>query len=83
VRTGRRKEERKRMEIKIEKGIPMKKATPRVSDLLKTIGAMEVGDSFAAPESARKRLHYWRSKTGVKLASRSIDADTIRVWRVA
>lgn len=70
------------MEIKIEKGIPIK-GKPRKSSLLTTIAEMEVGDSFAAPESARKRLHYWRARTGVKLTSRTIDAETIRVWRTA
>ena len=44
---------------------------------------MEIGDSFVAPKNAisAAQTHSMRHKE--KFATRTIDADNIRIWRIA
>jgi hypothetical protein len=69
----------------IEKGIPI----PTFGNNAKyPLGAMEIGDSFACPDSEKHRVRcaitqYLRTHGGLKFSTR-LDkaAKTIRVWRV-
>jgi hypothetical protein len=74
------------MELKIEKNVPISdkyKPTPRGA-LILTLGAMDVGDSFLWPKVKRNHLSaYYVRFPGKKFASRSVDEENVRVWRVA
>lgn len=68
-------------EIKIEKGIPIPKA--KSQGISAALRAMNVGDSIVMPAAQRGNLYACAKSVGVRLTLRSIDAGTVRVWRVA
>jgi hypothetical protein len=53
------------------------------SPISKTLVKMKVGDSFAVPSDLRSNVCSSASVHGVKVATRTIDEDTVRVWRTA
>lgn len=69
----------------IEKNVPLPRKCQRA--IKYPLADMEVGDSFVVPLSERQRVtntaHMFAKRNGGKFASRKIDAETARIWRVA
>jgi hypothetical protein len=71
-------------EIKIEKGIPIPpRGTGPKGGVVSLIKALAIGDSFTVSANKRSAITMWQKSAGVRLTSRRVDAETIRVWRVA
>ena len=70
----------------LDKNIPLPEGTrakgPR-SPISKTLVSMKVGESFAVPSDLRSNVCSSANAHGVKVATRTVDADTVRVWRTA
>lgn len=74
------------MDITIEKGIPIPSRTAgrqTTSPLRTILSSMECGDSFLLPKKKTNNLTWAAQKEKVKITFRTINAETIRVWRVA
>lgn len=70
------------MSIELEKGIPVPEKAYAKSGLLQTLKVMEIGDSFVWPKAKRGGLPtYFRQIHNAKFTSRTIDNDSVRVWR--
>lgn len=68
----------------IDKNIPIPRARGGLkSDELKAVQLLEVGDSVVLPKCCKRLLGAWHQRLGVKLTMRTLDAETIRVWRIA
>ena len=70
----------------IDNNIPMpegQRAKGPRSAISKTLVKMEVGDSFAVPSELRSNVCSSANVHGVKVATRAVDNDTVRVWRTA
>lgn len=69
------------MDIKIEKDIPV--PTRKKNELLQSLSAMQVGDSFAVPIAKRSKVLMMAGRLhGLKFISRTLDDTTARIWRV-
>lgn len=64
--------------MQIEKNVTMKQTL----DLGGTLSSLAVGDSFVLEKKYQNRLAIYSRYAGVKVKSKSINADQIRVWRV-
>jgi hypothetical protein len=73
------------MDLKIESGIPMpKQGGSQGNTVQQTLRNLGVGDSFLYPKAKRSSLGSMYVRVpGAKFATRSVDANTIRVWRTA
>lgn len=68
--------------IKIEKNIPIPPVTPgRNPELAKTLGSMEIGDSFAYNTKFKPQVARFAAKTSRKFTVRRIEGGW-RVWRI-
>lgn len=69
-------------QFKIERGIPLPARRNKYP-----FAEMQIGDSFSAPLSEERRLSASAAARGfaigAKFSVRRVDADTVRVWRVA
>ena len=71
-------------EYVIEKNLPMPQRVGKmISNLSKTLRAMEPGDSIIVDQRGRNSAFAIAHNVGIKLASRRIDDTQIRLWRVA
>jgi hypothetical protein len=69
--------------INIEKNIPI---TPRLkvaSELGTAIRSLEVGDSFLIGKKKLSSVSGIAKWAGIKIASRVVDKEQVRVWRTA
>lgn len=69
--------------LKIEKGIPL----PEVrwvsqNPVVIAMRKMKNGDSFLYPITKRPDLPRFARKAGIVIATRTVDAANVRVWRV-
>jgi hypothetical protein len=77
---------RKQVPVCIEKGIPIPLARKpgSLSEITAALREMEVGDSITVPLKERnglgQRLVYERPR---RFITRTIDAVTLRIWRIA
>lgn len=69
------------MQIKIEHGIPMPLCSAD-GHVIKALRQMKVGDSFVYPRNHQASISGIGQRAGVKLVTRKLNDDTIRVWRV-
>jgi hypothetical protein len=69
-------------QIKVEKGIPMPRLHQNIG-LDKALAAMEVGDSFVIGRGHYGSVRSMASMRRMAIRTRTVDADSIRVWRVA
>jgi len=69
------------MNFIIEKGVPVPPV--RKNSLVGTMRTMAINDSLALPINHQRSIHSAARTAGIKCASRKLDEDTIRVWRVA
>ena len=67
-----------KIEVKIEKGIPM--PNQRMS-FVAQVRKMCVGDSFLTDRKRQSSMHQLRLATGFKFATRSVSDRKMRVWR--
>jgi hypothetical protein len=76
----------KTMQYQIEKGVTMPelKVLRRGKKPLRiALEQMEIGDSIAIDRDHVHRAHASAKQAGIKIAVRSMDDGTTRVWRVA
>lgn len=66
-------------EIKIEKGIPIPK--PRHTGMSEVLKRMQVGDSVVVPVTMRPNLNVYADRIRIRVVTRKVDTDHIRVWR--
>jgi hypothetical protein len=69
--------------FKIEKGVELPRARARTGQLSEAFRALAVGDSFVMPKKTRNCVSQYAQRFGIKCETRSVDDQTIRVWRVA
>ena len=69
--------------FQIDSGIPAPALRPRATGLTNVMRQLKVGDSFLVPKSSRSNIGQTAMRCGVKVVTRSVDNDMIRVWRVA
>lgn len=68
--------------IAIDKGVPLPAKNTARGNLMGTLVALEVGDSFLFPKAKRNSLAcYFGRIHGKKFTSRSVDEANVRVWR--
>jgi hypothetical protein len=65
---------------KIESGIPI--PASKEGELKAMMKKMKVGDSFLHPIGKRTNLPQTAKRAGVKLVTRTVDPEHVRVWRV-
>lgn len=70
-------------EIKIESGIPIPDGNSRQRPYPSAMCQMNVGDSFTAPRTLQVQMPAYAKTAKVKIKTRKIDDQTIRVWRTA
>lgn len=70
-------------QFKIEKGIPLPgEKGSTAATAAQTLRNMEVGDSFLYPKEKRANLFTTAYRlAGIKIATRSVDDKSVRVWR--
>lgn len=68
---------------KIEKGIPIQKATTREAQMRTFLSQLEVGDSFSVTHKEKLSWnHYIYSDNGdMEFISRKQEDGTVRIWR--
>jgi len=66
-------------EIKIEKNIPIPVKQTGISAVLRSL---DIGDSFLAKKGQQAHITASGRRVGVKVVSRTVATDQIRVWRV-
>lgn len=66
----------------IEKGIPLPKKSQAFT-AASALDKMNVGDSFIAEREDQCNIHSMAKYRKMKVTTRTIDAETIRVWRIA
>lgn len=69
-------------EYAIETGIPMPKSTGRTG-VAGALRRMNVGDSIVVPATYRTGIYTAARQIGVKVTTRMIDSEQMRVWRAA
>ena len=70
-------------EIKIEHGIPFPiGGKGSASSIRETIKAMEVGDSILVTERQRQACFAAANDFKMKLTSRLVEGNLVRVWRI-
>lgn len=47
-----------------------------------TLRAMAIGDSFVVPRDRRRHVHTSAERVGIRVATRAIDDDNVRIWKV-
>lgn len=67
--------------LKLEKGISIPEYGRR-SELMTTMESMKVGDSFLYPLGKRTGLPTMANRAKIKIVTRTVDAEHVRVWRV-
>lgn len=67
--------------FKIEKNIPIPSAQGANGSRKYPFEALGVGDSFEAPEVARKSIYSYEKKTGFKFTARAVSESNVRIWR--
>lgn len=68
-------------DVEIEKGVPLPPAIGKTG-LAALLRRMEVGDSVVLPYARRGSITTAASHMGMKMTTRRLDADMMRVWRV-
>ena len=68
--------------FKIEKGVPIPSAQGANGTRKYPFEDLEVGDSFEAPEVARKSTYMYEKSTGFKFTCRAVSETTVRIWRI-
>lgn len=67
--------------VKIEKGIPIPQST-RGSVLAEALRKLKPQESFLWPISKRSGLSQSAKYIGIKIITRTVDEEHVRVWRV-
>lgn len=67
--------------LKIESGIAMPEGTGQFSKMLKAMREMKVGESFLLPIGKRNGIFRAAKDAGIKVSSRGVDDEHVRVWR--
>jgi len=74
--------EETRMEIKIEKDVPIPEGG--LTGLGKVLSSMEIGDSILIPASKRTYMTYYQGRSQPKkFVTCSCEDGNVRVWRTA
>ena len=70
------------MSFEIEKSIPL---PPKGSGsrIVETLRSMDIGDSIVVPKNIHSNIFLYAARAGIKVTSRKIDAEDMRVWRVS
>lgn len=68
-------------QFKIEHDVPIPLGA-KLSGLTATLKKMKVGDSFIADFRLRSNVPTTARRLGMKVATRTIDSNHMRVWRV-
>ena len=72
--------------FEIESGVPMPKKKPGRGvrgPLAMAMSSIQVGESFLMPSRKRAQVNMSKKRHGIEVETRIVDADTIRVWRIA
>ena len=72
----------KRMTIEIEKGIPIPEKKNR-GEFTAILKQMQSGDSFEAPAKKRTTIVSAANYSGIKITTKAVGDDKIRIWRVS
>ena len=70
------------MSFEIEKSIPLP-PTGSGSGIVETLRSMDIEDSIVVPKNIQSNIYLHAARAGIKVTSRKIDAEHIRVWRVS
>jgi hypothetical protein len=69
--------------IEIEHGIPIPEAKHKRSAVYVAVQKLRVGDSFLTPAGTPLATPYTvAQRLGVKISSRKVDDNCIRIWRI-
>lgn len=74
-------------DLTLEKQVPVPTHTPKTSARMQLLGQMEPNDSFSVPKQHYPNLisalaRFRKAHKGKHFVTRTVDADTVRCWRI-
>jgi hypothetical protein len=69
------------MTYKIESGIEPPPERLDLTELVETMRALQVGQSFILKKSVRYSVNQYAQRLGIRCRTRAVDQEHIRVWR--